>query len=104
MKVWSLMGLGLILVQAPGLLEAQPASVSGRVLESDFDSPVQGVLVLLLNTAGERLASRLTNSLGRYRFTDIPPREYSVSADMIGYGTTTSSPRPLSPRSRRPLR
>jgi carboxypeptidase family protein len=100
MKVWRVWGLGLLLALAPGLLEAQQATITGRVLEADVSSPVQGVLLVLMTARGTRVQSRLSNSLGRYGFTNIPPGDYVVSANMIGYGTTTSIPFSLGPDTR----
>lgn len=97
MKFWRVVGLGLLIGQAPGTAEAQQASVTGRVLESELSSPVQGVLLVLLNADGDQVQSRLSNSFGRFGFTGIIPGEYSVSADMIGFGTTTSSSFVLAP-------
>jgi Carboxypeptidase regulatory-like domain len=97
MKVWRITVLGLMLALAPGSLSAQRASITGRVLESEFASPVQGVLLLLMDARGNRVQSRLSNGVGRYQFTEVEPGDYTVTADMIGYGTTASGTFSLGP-------
>jgi Carboxypeptidase regulatory-like domain len=97
MKAWRSVLIGLLLAHTPGMLSAQKASITGQVLDSDFAGPVQGVLVTLIGAAGNPVQSRLSNALGRYRFTDVDPGEYSVTANMIGYGTTTSRDFSLAP-------
>lgn len=89
-NLWRVLGLGLMIAQAPGMLESQTASISGRVRESELSDPIRGVLLVLLNADGEPVQSRLSNSFGRYVFTGVTPGEYSLRADMIGYATTRS--------------
>ena len=89
MKAWRCLLASLFLF-GPTLVGAEQAMVAGRVTESGALRPIQGVLVNLLNPAGEFLQRRLTNSSGRFRFPDLPAGRYSVSADMIGYAATES--------------
>ncbi len=53
------------------------AGISG-VFETGIDSPLENILVKLLNSDGEVVAETLTNANGEYTFTSIRQGSYSV--------------------------
>jgi protocatechuate 3,4-dioxygenase beta subunit len=69
--------------------ELLPAGIRGRVFADDdgdcqFDdgeTPLAGVRIFLLDSAGQRIASTLTNEEGEYAFTNLQPGLYSVEEE-----------------------
>ena len=86
--------LGLTILQGQRAIEfnfgeLRPATLSGRVhVDTDGDcvfdegeSPLAGVTIRLLDTAGEEVAVTTTDSEGRYRFENIRPGNYTIVED-----------------------
>lgn len=80
-----MIGPGTTLVEY-NFCELLPGSISGRVWSEtdlnrrrdDGDKPVAGVVIELLNSIGERIASTTTDSLGQYQFDGLAPGTYAV--------------------------
>lgn len=71
-------------------------SVTGRVLESGTDVPVEAVLVELLRADSSRVRATLTGSGGRYALSLEGPGTYGIRLDRLGYRSTFLGPFVLS--------
>jgi hypothetical protein len=76
-----LSGAALALV-IPWTLHGQV--VSGQVLDEGTRAPVQGAVVLLIDTKGTRVHAVLTDSTGRFALRAPRPATYRLRAEMIG--------------------
>jgi len=65
--------------------------LSGRVVEEGRDAPVPGAVVELLDRSGDRQATALADSAGRYRIQPPENGEYIIQVTQFGY-TTMRSP------------
>lgn len=72
---------GLILLLAPGLVWAQPATITGMVTDASSDEPLPGATVQI---PAEGIGTA-TNSKGRYRLTDVPASEQTIRVTFVGY-------------------
>ena len=82
------------LVAAVGGVQPPAAAaqvVMGSVLESGSSVPLGGVLVSLLDDAGERVRATLSDDAGRFYFEVGRFGQYSLRAERIGLQTTTSA-------------
>lgn len=61
--------------------QGQSGSVRGLVLDKDFDAPLAGAQVLIVET-GQKLA---TNDQGNYVFPELPPGKYTLVFSKDGY-------------------
>ncbi len=60
-------------------------AITGRVVDSDGD-PMSGTQVLLLSRLNDMIIHHTsTNSAGEYRFDNVPPGAYLISADVSGW-------------------
>ena len=66
-------------------LAAQTGTVTGRVVESGTEQPMVAAQVSLANTG----LGILTDQEGRYAILNVPPGEYTVRVERLGYGTLT---------------
>lgn len=73
----------LLLVLPMGVLSAQ--SVRGRLVEQGSELPVAGALVLLQDSAGKRVAQRVSGSEGRYVLQAPAAGLYRIRVLRIGY-------------------
>jgi hypothetical protein len=64
--------------------------VSGRVVDREERTSVEGVLVLLVDSAGQDLVGRLTDEAGVLRLPAPNPGVYHLRAVRIGYATRVS--------------
>ena len=80
----------LVLV-ASGALGAQV--VRGVVVDSATGSPVPGVVVVLLDGAGKRVAAVIAGDDGRYAVRSTSPGQYALRAERIGF--RAAAPRPV---------
>lgn len=86
-----------ILILAAGVLatpadHAEGQTVRGQVLDEETGGPVEGVLALLLDEGGTRVAGYLSNDVGRFLLKAPGPGHYTVRAERIGYETVESDP------------
>lgn len=93
--------VGLLLV-AGGLLlpfqavvEAQV--VRGRVLDSSVGEPVATARVTLLTGEGERVATVLSDALGRFTVRTTSAGPHILEADRLGYGPQRTEPFDVAP-------
>jgi hypothetical protein len=73
-----------------GLLNAQTYRISGLVRSNDSSTNLNGAVVSLrsrLDSTGTK--TTLTDSLGRFRFFELPADSFRITINSIGYGTTT---------------
>jgi len=86
---WVLGGtVACLLVGSTGLASAQTrevgtATISGRVIAAQGEGPLARAEVYLQDRDGDRLV--LTDDQGRYAFTDLPARSYTLTAGRSGY-------------------
>lgn len=66
------------MVQAQSML---PASIEGRVVDTDTGEPLHGAHVFLSNTK----IGTVSNPAGRYQLQRIPPGSHKLVVSMIGY-------------------
>ena len=81
-----------------GAITATPISaqaISGIVVETGTEAPIQGVSVTLVDRAGERLAWRITNAAGRFDFRMPEAGTYRLQAERIGHARVLSEPIPV---------
>lgn len=71
--------LAVLLAFAPGAVQAQAGTITGRVVDSVTDQPISGVTVRV----GERRT--LSGTEGGFVLTGVPPGERIVTAGRIGY-------------------
>ena len=75
-----------IFAAAAGLSSAAPAQVvRGVVIDEGSGRGLPGVVVVLLDSAGKRLAGVLADDDGRYAIRTAVPGRYAVRAERIGY-------------------
>jgi TonB-linked SusC/RagA family outer membrane protein len=85
------MALGLISGGvAAGPAAAQTGSVTGTILDASTGQPLDAVQVSLERVgAGGTGLGGLTRETGRFLLINVPPGEYVVRAQLIGFGTQT---------------
>lgn len=66
--------------------------VQGRVRDGASRGPIQGVLVLLLDSAGASRGGVLTDAAGVFRIRAPAPGRYVLRAERIGFGTEETAP------------
>jgi hypothetical protein len=79
---------------APGLARAQV--VRGVVVDEASGRPIPGAVVVLLDSAGARLAAVLAGDDGRYAVRTTLPGRYGIRAERIGF--RASAPRQVTLR------
>lgn len=67
---------------------AQP--VAGAVVEAGTGAPVPGAMVILFDSAGTRVARKLTNGIGRFLFQATGPGLHYITVQRIGYADWTT--------------
>lgn len=73
-----------------GLLNAQTYRISGLVRSTDSSTNLNGAVVSLRSNADSTgIKTTLTDSLGRFRFFELPADSFRITISSIGYGTTT---------------
>lgn len=85
-----LRSLALALLLALVGVPAAAQAVRGTLQESGRAAPVAGALVVLLDEAGRARGEVLTDAAGRFLLRAPAPGRYTLRADRIGYGSTTS--------------
>ena len=83
---------------------AQAQTVSGTVVDEAGGAPVRGALVSLLDSAGKRVGSTLTNAQGAFALRAPAAGEFRVRAERVGMSTASSGPLPLAAGEARVLR
>ena len=66
--------------------------VRGIVVEAGSGSALPGVVVVLLDSAGKRLAGVLVGDDGRFAIRALTPGRYAVRAERIGYRADAPTP------------
>jgi len=68
--------------------ESEPGSVSGQVIDEESGQPVSFATVALMDSTGNQIIKGvITDSLGRYTFSDIPYGHYQLQVTYLGYDT-----------------
>ena len=88
------------LIRAAGMLAALAGLstgaaaqvVRGVVVEADSGRGLPGVVVVLLDSAGKRLAGVLVGDDGKYAIRAMTPGRYAVRAERIGYRADAPTP------------
>lgn len=70
-------------------------TVSGTVVNEAGGAPVRGALVSLLDAAGKRVGSVLTDAQGAFALRAPAPGEFRVRAERVGMSSASSEPLPL---------
>ena len=74
----------VLLIAAPGLGQETSGSVSGTITDPD-GNPMPGVTVTLTGTGFPSGTVAVTGGNGRYRFPNVPPGTYTMSAALDGF-------------------
>ena len=69
-------------------------SLSGTIRDS-VGAIVANANVTLVNSSGQTAGSVVTDSAGRYRFSDVPAGNYSLQTEMPGFSTAVVNSLPL---------
>src|SRR5688572_29286680 len=80
----------LLLALVPALATAQ--TIRGAAVERADSTPVPGVVMLLVDTAGRVSGRALTNERGEFRLTTGVAGKYRVRTLRIGYRPVVSAP------------
>jgi len=83
-RSWIAAGLGLLLLLLlSGAVRAQdqPGSLRGVVYDKDFDVPLPGAQILIVELG----QAKVTNEQGNFVFTEVPPGTYTVVVSKDGY-------------------
>lgn len=75
LSAWFIVGLGY----------AQSGTLRGKIKEHGTDLLLDGVTVVLLDSASIVLARISSGPNGKYEFADIPPGNYSLICELVGY-------------------
>jgi hypothetical protein len=89
MSIRSLAPLAIILWGAL-TASAHAQSIEGLVLDAETEAPLPGVLVSLLDEAGDRVRAVLSDEAGHFRIEVHRFGRYRLRAERIGLTTTTS--------------
>jgi hypothetical protein len=77
---------------APAVAQTTTGSIRGRVL-NDQGQPVAAVVVTALNTETGLSRTALSNNEGLYAILLVPPGEYQVSSEVLGFAEETKQVR-----------
>lgn len=96
MRVWMPVLLfffsnALLSFQDPAGETTKPASVEGRVIDTNSGEPVKRVLVIL-RRGNDRGIGAYTDTAGRFAFQAVEPGSYTLSAERDGYIAQEQSP------------
>lgn len=83
---------GAILILLLRSLPMQAQTVRGIVVEEGSDAPIGGVMVILLDTAGQVAARTLSDDAGHFAVEVPQPGRYRARIDRIGYESLTTDP------------
>jgi hypothetical protein len=83
---------------------AAAQTVTGTVVNEAGGAPVRGALVSLLDAAGKRVGSALTDAQGAFALRAPGPGEFRVRAERVGMSSASSEPLPLAAGETRVLR
>lgn len=67
-------------------------TISGTLVGSGTQTPVEGATVSLIDSSGDPVAWRLTNAAGRFGFASIRAGTYTLRTDRIGHASVLSDP------------
>lgn len=84
----ALLGAILVTLAAPAAGSAQ--TILGRVLDQRRETPVDGVLVTLIDRSGTERLHAITDVTGRFRLTPPEAGEYLLATQRLGYLETRS--------------
>jgi hypothetical protein len=76
---------GLICV-VPAMSQAETASLSGSIQDANR-VPLPGVTVTATYTDTDTKVTKVTDSAGKYSFTDLKPGNYLITASLAGFTT-----------------
>lgn len=65
-----------------------PRAITGQVRTSDSASGPAGILIVLTRADGMDVSSTMTDSRGRFQFTDLTPEQYVVIVHEVDYRET----------------
>jgi Carboxypeptidase regulatory-like domain len=77
--------LALIFALAAMTVPASAQTISGRVVDEERGSPIEGALVTLVDKEGEQHAQALSDIAGRFTISPPEAGEYLLRASRIGY-------------------
>ena len=88
MLIFSIALTGILTV--PSLGNAQEISVSGIVSDAT-GGVLPGVVLTAVHVDSGNTFVAVTESTGQYRFGSIRPGIYNITAELLGFATTTQS-------------
>src|SRR5207253_8260223 len=71
---------------------ADAQTISGKVVNEGDRRVVTGAIVVLLDSSGRTVASRLAEDSGTFRFTAPGAGRYAIRVERVGFRSTVSAP------------
>jgi hypothetical protein len=79
-----ILGAAVLFIALSASAQATTAEITGVVKDND-GALLPGVTITLSSASLQGERSTVTSNEGRYRFTDLPPGEYRITAEMSGH-------------------
>lgn len=79
------MSLALLVCALSPTAASTTGIISGCIKSQETGAPLSGVNVFVNGT----VLSTVTDANGRFSFTNVPPGDYEVRAELVGYGVST---------------
>ncbi|PYQ48993.1 MAG: hypothetical protein DMF59_14585, partial [Acidobacteria bacterium] len=84
-KVALLLALSVFLVTAAFAQTAETGAITGRIMQAG--APLPGVTVEVRSPNMQGVRTEVTDAQGNFRFSQLPPGDYSMTATLSGFNT-----------------
>src|SRR5437660_11057840 len=80
--------LGILFVQATGVLASSTGQITGRINDATTNSPIAGAAITAVSPSG--IYKAVSGANGYYAIVNVYPDTYRLTATASGYQTNTS--------------
>ena len=80
--------LGFIIIQGQTKNESRVV-ITGRVIDATNNLPISYATVIIKSEDGQYISGSITNEQGGFEIKDIPPGNYLLEVQFIGYNSST---------------